>query len=293
VPTDLKDAKKGTASVFPDGALDAAIGQPRVEAFLTPTLFKKRFFFGIPLKSPITKESLSDEDLQDFINRGANQLEMDARISVFPVLHRARLPFDPNLYYQYIYVEFPYKPIQKVLRLAIVSASYKDTDPNNVNAQYPTGAQIFPIPNDWIEMGNARKGRLNVIPINPAFTAISTSEAVRANGDAVLAFIGQLGWVPAYWTVEAMCGFCSEDGRIPQIVNEAIGLAAAIKLIDNLYPLFRVTSQSLSLDGMGQSNSDQLQQLLKQKRDDYERMYGNLVEKFKAYVGSKLFSTNV
>lgn len=249
--------------------------------------------WGIPLVSPITKQKLSDEDIKDYITRGANQLELDAQVDIFPVIRRHRLPFDPNLYYQWIYLEVPNKPIQKVIRAAICSASYLDTGPENENAKYPSGANIYELPNDWIEMGNARRGTLNVIPINPAFTAIGTGDAVGATGAAILAFIGQMGWVPSYWTVECVHGFCSEDGNVPQMINEAIGMAAAIKLLSNLYPLFRVTSQSLSIDGLGQSNSDQLQQLLQVKMQQLQTDYQKIVNRVKAMVSNKMFSSNV
>jgi hypothetical protein len=293
MPKDLKKAKKGTGSVFPDGVYDASNGQDRVEPFLTPEKFISRFMWGIPLVSPITKQKLSDEDIKDYITRGANQLELDAQVDIFPVIRRHRLPFDPNLYYQWIYLEVPNKPIQKVVRAAICSASYLDTGPDNENAKYPSGANIYEIPTDWIEMGNARRGTLNVIPINPAFTAIGTGDAVGATGAAILAFIGQMGWVPSYWTVECVHGFCSEDGNVPQMINEAIGMAAAIKLLSNLYPLFRVTSQSLSIDGLGQSNSDQLQQLLQVKMQQLQTDYQKIVNRVKAMVSNKMFSSNV
>lgn len=290
---DLKNSKKGTGSVFPDGVYDASNGQDRVEPFLTPEKFISRFMWGIPLVSPITKQKLSEEDIKDYITRGANQLELDAQIDIFPVIRRHRLPFDPNLYYQWIYLEVPNKPIQKVVRAAICSASYLDTGTENENAKYPSGANIYQLPNDWIEMGNARRGILNVIPINPAFTAIGTGDAVGATGAAILAFIGQMGWVPSYWTVECVHGFCSEDGKVPQIINEAIGMAAAIKLLSNLYPLFRVTSQSLSIDGLGQSNSDQLQQLLQAKMQQLQADYQKITNRVKAMVSNKMFSSNV
>ena len=135
MPKDLKKAKKGTASVYPDGVYDAANGQDRVEAFLTPELFVSRFLWGIPLVSPITKQKLTNEDIKDYINRGANQLELDAQIDVFPVIRRHRLAFDPNLYYQWINLEVPNKPIQKVVRAAICSASYLDTGTENENSK--------------------------------------------------------------------------------------------------------------------------------------------------------------
>ena len=290
---DLKKSKKGTGSVFPDGVFDASNGQNRVEAFLTPETFISRFMWGIPLVSPITREKMSHNDIQDYITRGTNQLELDAQIEVFPVIRRHRLAFDPNLYYQWIYLEVPNKPIQKVIRLAICSASYLDTAPENADARYPSGGSIYEIPSDWVEMGNARRGILNVIPINPAFSAIGTGTAVGASGAAILSFIGQMGWVPAYWTVECVHGFCSEDGRIPLMINEAIGMAAAIKLLSNMYPLFRITSQSLSIDGLGQSNSDQLQQLLQSKMQQLDIDYQKIVNRIKVLVSNRLFSSNI
>lgn len=299
MPTDLTDSKKGTGSVWPDGAIDAAGGLERVEAILTPKQLEDRFLWGFPLVSPITKQKLTPQMMQDAIKRAANQFELDSKTFVSPVVIRQRLPFDPNMYYQYIYLEFPQKPIQRVIRMAICSASYAgnnfpgDDAPANESLQYPSGAQIYRIPNDWVEMGNARKGRLNVIPINPAFTAISSSDAVQGTGSAVLAFIGALGWVPSYWTVEAVVGFCTEDGNVPVIVNEAIGAMAAILLLNNLIPLYRITSQSLSIDGLGQSNTDNLQQLLKQKRDDLVQQYEHLVKQIKTLTNNKIVSSNV
>lgn len=288
---DLSDAKRGTGSVSPEAAYDAAGGRDRIEPAITASQLKSRFFFGIPLKSPITKEEVTPDMMKDFIKRAWSLVELDTQVDLAPVARRHRLPFDPNLYQNNIWCEIPNKPIQKVIRLAICSASYKDTL-GQADA-YPSGAEIYKIPNEWVDMSYATRGKIFVNPINPAFSAIGASTAVAASGATILQFIGQQGFVPAYWTVECTHGFCSEDGNVPVFINEVLGQKAAMLLLDNLIPLFRVTSHSLSIDAMSQSVADQLQALLTQKRAQLEKDYMANVNRIKTLVGNKFFASNV
>lgn len=289
--TDLSKAKRPPGSHFPELVYDASGAIDRIEPILTPDVLKDRFFFGIPLISPITKEKLSNRQMKDLIKRAVNLFEADAMVEVMPVIRRHRLPFDPNLYHAHIWCEIPNKPVQKVLRLAICSASYSNTA--GENDKYPSGAEIYAIPNEWIDMSYAAKGKIFVNPINPAFSAIGTSTSVAASGATILQFIGIQGWVPAYWTVECLHGLCTEDGNVPVLVNEGIGARAGMLLLDNLIPLYRTTSQSLGIDAMSQSVTDQMNQLLKQKRDDLERSYKEIVSRIKAMTNSKFFASNV
>lgn len=292
-PDGTQSSKRGIGSVWPDKAIAAAPGLDRAEPFLTPALFKRRHLFGIPLISPVTGEKMEPRDLKDYIQRGGNQFELDTRVAIFPVVKRWRLPFDPSSYQQFIYLEIPEKPVQQVLKLAITSASYTNTGKPNEQSRYPRGHEIYTIPNEWVEMGNASKGILNVNPINPAFTAISTNSAIAASGSTLMSFIGQQGWVPAYWNVEAVIGLGSMEGNVPSIVNEAVGLRATILLLDNLIPQFRFANQSLNIDGAGQSVSDNMYALLQQKRVDAEKDYDKIVNKIKAITSSRLFSSNL
>lgn len=303
-------------SAAPNGAYDAAGGLERTEKLLTAALLKERFLFGVPLISPTTQEKVTPRSLKDYIKRAMNQFELDTKTSIQPVMMRQRMPFDPQLYNANMWFEFPFKPILRVKRCAICSASYTDqqggnnTNPDEIidpdtkqpispynwnsgRAPYPTGDEIFRIPNDWIDTSYASHGKIFVNPINPAFSAIGTSSAVAAAGATILTFIGQQGWVPAYWTLECLVGFCSEDGDVPVYVNEAIGQKAAIMLLDNLIPLFRIASQSLGIDGLSQSVSDLQYQLLTQKRDKLKEDYDASVKKIKQMTASSLFVSNI
>ena len=212
---DFRDNKLGIHSVYPERAIDAAEGLDRVEPILTPSVFKKRFLFGIPLVSPVTQEKISNSDLKDYIVRGANKFELEAQVDVMQVVRRHKLPFDPNTYYQYIFLEIPHKPIRSVNKLAIVSPVTGAEDLsvfgfqriNQIDDAYPEGSEIYRVPSDWIEMGNALRGQLNVIPLNPAFSAVSYSQAASGSGAALLTFLGSKGFIPAFWVVECVHGF--------------------------------------------------------------------------------------
>lgn len=288
---DFTGSKKATGSVFPERAIDATGGFNRIEPLLDGKVLRKRFMFGLPLQSPITKERLTDEDLMDYVTRASTQLEADAQIDIQPVVRRHRLAFDPNLYAQNIWCEVPIKPVLEVLRLAICSASYSNTPQQN--DQYPSGAEIYRIPNEWVDMSYASRGSLFVNPINPAFSAIGTSTAVAASGATILQFIGQQGWVPAYWTLECLHGFCSKDGNVPVFINECIGAKAAVMIIDNLLPLYRIASQSMGIDGLSQSVNDLSYQLLQTKRQTMEETYKANVKRLKTMVGNNFIASNV
>lgn len=289
---DLKNAKKGTGSIHPEGAIDA-VGLKRVESLITAERVVSRFLGGIALIYPTTKQKITSEDINDAINRAANLMEAESQIDVQPIIRRIRLPFDPYLYQANIWIEVPYKPVQKVLRLAICSASYQDTSTENQNAQYPSGGEIYKIPNEWVDLSYAAKGKIFVNPINPAFTALGTGTAVSGQAGAILQFIGQTGWTPAYWTAEVITGFCTEDGQVPVIINEMLGMKAAILLIDNLIPSYKIASQSLGIDGLSQSVNDLTYQLLQQKRQQLDADLHKLVNRIKMISGNTFFVSNV
>jgi hypothetical protein len=288
---DLKNAKRLTGSIFPEAVYDASSGLQRVEEFLTPQMFKTRFLFGLPLISPITKEKISNEDLLDYITRAANLFESDAKVEVSPVAKRVRAPFDPNLYEKDIWVECPYKPIQKIIKMFLASASYVNTPQEN--EQYPSGAQIYVIPNEWIDPSYAVKGKVFVNPINPAFAAIGTGQAAASAGASILQFVGLMGWVPAFWTLEVVVGLCSEDGRVPALVNEGIGRKAAILLLTNLFPLYRFTSSGLGMDGMSQSVADMFANLIQAKIAQLEKEYLIIIKQIKVVCGVTGIVSNV
>lgn len=288
---DFTNAKRKPGGIYPDSTIDATGAYGRVEPILTPKKLKSRFLFGISLRSPVTDDEIKLADLDDYIMRGIAKVETDAKINVMPTVARERLPFDPNLYQKNMWFEVPKKPISKVIRLAICSASYRDTPQQQ--DRFPSGNEIYTVPNDWIDMSYATHGKLFVNPLNPAFASIGTATSANIMGATILQFINTGGWIPAFWTIEYLHGICDELGRVPVFVNEVIGMAAAMMVLDNLILMYRVSSQSLGVDGLSQSISDLGYQLLTQKRTTLADEYKIAFRRLKATFGQSYIVSNI
>lgn len=298
--TDFSNAKKPTGAVFPERAIDGTGLYAELEPLIDGKTMARRFLFGIPLVSPLTKEKLNSDDLEDFVKRGMARFQMESKALVQTKILRHRLPFDPNLYRQYMALEIPHKPIRKVLRLAICSASYAGVLDSlgqpEADKDFPSGGELYRIPAEWIETGNQHRGLLNVIPLGVLFSGGGMgfeTQSAALSGQALLQIIGATGWLPAFWTVEVATGLMCEDGSVPVIVNEAIGSAAALYAIDLLLPLFRTASQSMSIDGLNQSISDRMIELLQDKRTTLEGRYKEIIKHLKVLFGNAFFTSNV
>jgi hypothetical protein len=286
---DLSKAKKPMGSILPEAAYDASSGIERVEAFITPSVLRSRFFFGIPLVSPLTKEKVTDELLLDYIKRGANAAEQECQTNFSPVMRRIRQPFDTASFVQNNWFESPYKPLIKVKRMYIASAAYQG-NPDEA-AKYPTGNEIYILPNEWLDMSYANRGKVFVSPLTPAFGFVTSASATGQAGSFILQYFTQ--WVPAWWTLEALTGFCTENGSVPVIVNEAVGARAAWLLLNDLIPLYRFSSQSLSVDGLSQGLGDSQAQLLTAKQASLDVMYREACKKIRAQISSSGFVSSL
>ena len=291
---DLTNAKKRSNSHAVDGAIESQGLYDRNEPLLSPTVLKERFLFGIPMRSPMSHEEISPRMLKDFIKRGVARVETDIKTSVMPTFYRERLPFDPFLYQKNMWFEVPIKPIQKVTRLAICSASYSDTLQENKDAPYPSGSEIFQIPPAWVDMSYASHGKIFVNPLNPSYAGISgSSSSAVGSGGSIIQFVNFGGWIPAFWTVEFIGGIATEEGLLPVMLNELIGQAASILILDNLIPLYRIASQSLGIDGLSQSVNDLGYQLLTQKRQALLEEYDKGYRKIKQKYNNSFFVSNI
>lgn len=281
MPTEFKDGgvdedRTALGSSYPEHAVATSEAFNRCEPLLTPTKLKKRFLFGIPLISPLTKEKLDNKDLKDFIVRGAALAELDAQIDIFPVLRRQKFPFDRHLYTNWVHIEVPNKPITRVQSLTITTAD---------------GVNVFTMPQRWIEASNFQRGLINVIPISPAFAAVGAQTSAATGGAAFLTFIGQLGWIPAYWQVEWVTGF--DEKSIPVIVNELVGIKAAKLVLSTLAPTHKTTSHSLSVDGLGQSVGSPGPNVFALRMQELEAMERSVLGRLKKIYSNSLIVSNI
>lgn len=272
---DYTNSKLNPNGVFPENAID---GQEwsRVENLLTAGIFQRRFLFGIPLvtrnKNPITgkPDVKTPDDLADHILRAVATIEMEAGIDIFPVKRAERHPFDRNFMEMYGYMRTQHKPIMSVDKLAI--------KPGN-------GEDIYVTPNEWISTGHFAKGQINIVPLVPAtYTQFST--AAGTSGAAFLIAMQGMGWIPAYWEIQYTTGF--PGAMVPRVINEIIGCQAAIDVCNDMAAAnFQISSHSLGIDGMSQSQSTPGPQVYKVKVDEMKEKKAMLVQKMKSIYGIK------
>ena len=268
---DRTNAKAANSSAYPVKAIDASSFQ-RVEPFLTPKLFLSRFLKGIPLKSPITKEEYSKEELQDYIQQSMNLVEMESQLDIAPVQRRHRLPFHRDQYQEFIFIEIPNKPILSVDELGIRTS-------NDTN--------IYTFPQEWIDPANFIDGKINVIPLSPAIAGNVNGFQSPSAGGGFLVMIGLSEHIPAYWEVKCTTGFTLKTG-VPMILNRLIGLKTACMVLTNLINQFQYSSFSLGIDGVSQSQTTQAPQLYQNTRDQYEKEYADLMSQIMMRYNNKI-----
>jgi hypothetical protein len=228
-------------------ALEATAAFGRTDNIITPDQLRFRYLPGIPLVAalpdPITKKRFvyTDDELKDVIGRACGRLEVmvGAGFHVTPVKVLRRVPFDRAEYRSLGFFRVPDSPILRLYSIEVKTAD---------------GNSVYTVPITWVDPGQFHKGQINLIPLMPAtMTGGGVLPSFSSGGAAWLAILGQAGWVPSYWELSYDAGF--NDGNLWTVVNEAIGLTAAIDVLDNLAATYRVASYSLGLDAASQSVS--------------------------------------
>lgn len=280
---DYTDSSFIAGDVYPENAIESPWG--RLEPLITPEQLIARQLFGIPLvsgiKDPISGKAavMTTPILQGYIEDAVALVEAETHMDVFPVRRKERHAFDRHEFNSFGYFKLKHRPATSVDSLAI-----KSSDDLN----------IFTIPKQWVEAGHLIQGQVNILPLSPANASFAYA-AMGEGGPAGFSFmstLARLGWIPSYWTIEYTSGF--PEGKLPRIVNELIGVVAAIKTLGILASTYaRNTSHSLGIDGMSQSISTPGPALYDTRIKLLEDEKQMLVGKMKTFLGNRIFSGNV
>lgn len=213
----------------------------RVEPIITPAELRRRYLFGVDIIDNNGNE-LTDETLQDYIDIATDLLETDLDLNVVPTTICEDKDYFSNDYFEWGFINFNNTQILdiKSVRVVYLQDDNDQVDPNEIALE---------IPKAWWRI---RKfdGLFRLVP-NNRFPA-------RLQVDNAGSFFPELfrrnGHVPALWRIEYTCGF--EHGKVPKLINAAIGLTAAIYALNIAGDLVLgagIASSSLSIDGLSQS----------------------------------------
>jgi len=281
---DYARSKGMLGEVSPENAI---AGSPlgRLGPLITPDELKSHKLFGIPLvsatKNPLTNryDVMSDDLLAEFIDIAVSKVEEDIQIRIYPVQIREKHPFDRNLWEAFGHINTAEFPILSLEKFSVT--------PSN-------GYDIFVIPPEWIEPANFLRGQINIVPMTIASVGgalISPVQSGAGGGAAFINIMGMRGWVPAFWQVEYTAGFA--EGKIPKLINDLIGIYAAIDVLGNLSATNRQGNYSLSIDGLSQSASTPGPQVYAARIQELEAERVRIVNRIKARFGKKLFVSSI
>lgn len=276
-------SSKSVKGVFLDRAIDAQEFS-RVEPLITPTQLRSRQLLAISLASylpdPITGQRyvITNDDLADQIIRATATLEMELGMTIFPVQYQEKHPFDRVFWDSYGYIKVEHRPVSSVEKFAFTP---------------PTGNDIFAINLDWVETANLHKGQLNIIPIVPAVSSnyINGTIATGNSGFAYLQLISGLSWMPAIVQITYTAGF--PNGMMPRVINELIGINAALEVLGVLQVTNTASSYSLGIDGANQSFAGPGPQVYQGRIDYLMQQKAMLIKKVKNIYGLSLVSSYV
>lgn len=254
------------------------------EPLVTPEDVRQLHLFGLPLvsaiKDPFTRKPMviTDPQLKKIIIHAVSLAELETGMDIFARQYTEKHAFDKALYDSFGFFSLRHRPASSVEALTV-------TPSNNL--------PVFQVPNEWIDVGYLHQGQINLIPLT---IAMKSGTVVPLNsspaGATFLSIFGHKPWIPSFWVIQYTSGFL--QGRIPRVVNELIGVIAAMEVLSLLATTYaRVTSQSLSLDGMSQSTSTPGPQLFNVRLTYLADKRKWLKNKIQRSMGLGLFTDNV
>lgn len=275
------NSRSSLGCVYPLYASDAGANFNRYEPLITPTVLRTDFLFGINLTSPITKQTLNDNDLKRALDRATNRAELLIKINIAPVQRKIRKEFDRNMYVNFGSLEMPFRPILSVDELAIVDSA---DPPQNV----------FVFPPNIIETGNFQTGLITFGTVTSSYQYGTYTNTFYNGTTLFTSFLANsfgLNWIPAFFTVTCTTGFPAE--KTPGILNDLIGTIAAIDILSMLGPLFRIQSQSLGIDGLSQAQSGPGPNIYLARIADLEKRKNQLIADIKMIYYNSIFVSTV
>ncbi|MEM4359962.1 MAG: hypothetical protein QXT45_05485, partial [Candidatus Bilamarchaeaceae archaeon] len=245
---------------------------------------------------PTTKQEIDDDTIKNIIAKAASRVELECNIDVFPVVRVVRAPWDRVKSGQgWGQINLGVRQIRTLLEVSVRTVdsmhvkndvAYSDTDDSR------EGTVLFNIPLSWVDTSYLRKGVIHFIPL------LSSSEGVIIGLPAVgyaanpmvhiLRFQQQM---PSFWFIRYESGF--EENAIPSIINDLIGIYAAIDILSMLGPTNRFNSQSIGLDGASQGVSGPGNQLYALRIQELMQKAEMIKDVIKSRFTNKIFMRHI
>lgn len=217
----------------------APVPNLQVDSIMTAEELTQNFLFGIPLTSPLTGQTLSNEAIRFHIDAATAWLERELQIDIKQKYYsQERHDYIRSEYFNWGYIKLNHYPIMKILQFLVI---------------YPDTGQSVSFPLQWIQTD--AEGLTGCIQIVPGVG--SASSFIIGQGSTLLPLLfNTQEYLPDLFKVSYHAGF--PNGKTPDNIIQLIGKKAAVDImtqISNLLLVNGLTHQSISIDGVSQSTS--------------------------------------
>jgi hypothetical protein len=228
--------------LYPVWAKDGEDSTGRFSRYMpipTPLVMKSRALFGIPLKSALTGQEITDEMIKHYIDGAVSQLEHELDMYITPVTFEEKHDYNRHEFtwnYNYLKLNHP-----NVIQVEEVQLSFSNDQTNLGFVQFPL-EHVHLMPQE------------GVIQLVPAFGTSLSGFLLSAFSGTQFHALRSMGLdsFPGGIRVKYKAGF--EEDKIPAAIVELIENIAAHKLLTFIGPLlFPHTSVGVSMDGVSQS----------------------------------------
>jgi hypothetical protein len=261
-----------TYTPFPANEIDQESDPIRYAPLPTPASLKQTVLFGIPLRSFITGEVVSDDALQVYINEAISEIEHTLDLYITPVTFRERHDYSRHqFFWSFGYFKVNHGPILDVSKFQLTF---------NNGLSGPASPPLVDIPLEFIHT-QPQEQTIQLVPaqgvtISGLIVSIYSGLGFHAfNNQALNAWPGAI-------LIEYRAGF--EDGKVPALISGLIANLAAWKMLSIMGPiLFPYNGVSIGIDGVSQSTSTPGPAFLQNRLQDLKGLIDQQYDAAKGY----------
>jgi len=263
-------SKTPTKAVFPEQNVVQDPSARRYAPLPTPASLRANQLFGIPLKSFLTGDTVTDETLQSYIDAAISEIEHVLDLYITPVTFEERHDYNRELqFWSFGYLKVDHGPIINVEKFQLTF--------NNGNPQVPP---LVDIPLEFIHT-QPQEQTVQLVPtmgmtIAGLIVSIYSGLGFHAFNSQVIST-----W-PGCVIIRYTAGF--EKDKVPALITDLIANMAAFKFLSSLGPiLFPHNSVSIGIDGTSQSVGTLGPAYLQQRLGELSGMIDKQMDAAKGY----------
>lgn len=264
--------KTPTHSPFPAFEIEQDPSSNRYLPLPTPADLKKTVLFGIPLRSFLTGEEVSDEALQRFIDESISEIEHTLDLYITPVTFRERHDYSRELqFWSWGYMKVDHGPILDMSKFQLTF-----NNGSGATGSFP----LIDIPLEYIHI-QPQEQTVQLVPAQGVTVSGFVASIYSGMAYHALGAGGISAW-PGAILVEYRAGF--ENGKVPALLVGLIENMAAMKMLSVMGPiLFPHNGVSISIDGTSQSTSTLGPAFLQNRLKDLTALVTAQMEAAKGY----------